>query len=141
MLGAALTAQVGGYLLSGHLELIHHHLHPLPAEMNRSAKGEQPPGGDEAPCFHSKYIHNAATPPPFTSHTIPGGKRSHPWAAPHAGVGKATWGPTWGTLAMCCRSVRRVLGTAPSPGSICTFTLWLVTKAQMTLALPGMSKR
>lgn len=42
---------------------------------------------------------------------------------------------------MCCRRVRRVAGTAPSPGSICPFTRWLVTKAQTTLVLPGTSRR
>lgn len=48
--------------------------------------------------------------------------------------------PTWGMLAMCCRSVRSVAGTAPSPGSICSFTRWLVTKAQMALVLPGIQE-
>ena len=39
MPGAVLTTQVGDYLLSGHLELVYHHLHPLPGERSRSARG------------------------------------------------------------------------------------------------------
>lgn len=62
-------------------------------------------------------------------------------AAPDARDGEATRGPTWGTLLMCCRSLRSVVGTAPSPGSICPFTLWLATRAQVTLILPGASRR
>lgn len=118
-----LTCQVGDYLLPGHFKLVYHHLHTLQRERSWCTGA------------HGSNILQDVTLPLKMHQLHLTSQSASPWDS------RAAWGPTWGTLAMCCRSVRSVSGTAPSPGSICSFTRWLVTNAQMALVLPGTSRQ